>query len=489
MAWLSRRLHLLDPMSQLHQAQGCGLHSFSRCGHAWSMAQPTLPPCNSAEPLHGRSAQVRQSRTSRMAAAATPAHNSGNVPAPTPPVGGGVAPPPRGSNGASPPPRSSNGAPPVPRFSDRFYAPGAQALRTRQQKRESLMGMDGVGPRNMVALHQYGILTVEQLREIFDRHGQDGAKMTQILTVKVGFRKTHALQTVRHLQALAAGFATSHAMEYAGKKIPHIPRLAPCTICVEGNISTGKSTFLRLISQALDSQDRTVQVVAEPLEQWQNVGGRGGNILDEFYKNPQRWAYTFQNYVFVTRVMQEQRSQVPSTGLPQRRLLERSVLSDRMVFVHAVREAGWMTQLEMDAYDCWFEPLVRAMPQIIPDGFVYLRANPKTCYDRLTQRSREEESSVSLEYLQQLHKLHDQWLVRDNFEHFDHLPLADRLPLPPEMLIKNIQFLDQFKHSFLPTAAHNVPVLVLNYNKDMDLVNDSAAKADYANKVWMFMDW
>ena len=46
------------------------------------------------------------------------------------------------------------------------------------------------------------------------------------------------------------------------------------------------------------------QVVPEPVDKWQNVDGKGGNMLDEFYSNPQRFAYTFQNYVFVTRVMQ-----------------------------------------------------------------------------------------------------------------------------------------------------------------------------------------
>ncbi len=42
----------------------------------------------------------------------------------------------------------------------------------------------------------------------------------------------------------------------------------------------------------------------EPIDKWQNVDGKGANMLDEFYSNPKRFAYTFQNYVFVTRVMQ-----------------------------------------------------------------------------------------------------------------------------------------------------------------------------------------
>ena len=45
-------------------------------------------------------------------------------------------------------------------------------------------------------------------------------------------------------------------------------------------------------------------MVSELVDQWQNVGGKGGNMLEQFYSDPQRYAYTFQNFVFITRVMQ-----------------------------------------------------------------------------------------------------------------------------------------------------------------------------------------
>jgi deoxyadenosine/deoxycytidine kinase len=52
-----------------------------------------------------------------------------------------------------------------------------------------------------------------------------------------------------------------------------------------------------------------VQVVHEPVEEWQKVpsGPKGQqtlNLLDKFYQDPQKYAYTFQNYVFMSRVMQ-----------------------------------------------------------------------------------------------------------------------------------------------------------------------------------------
>lgn len=35
------------------------------------------------------------------------------------------------------------------------------------------------------------------------------------------------------------------------------------------------------------------------------------------------------------------------------RLLERSVFSDRMVFVRAVHEAKWLSEMELSIYDSW----------------------------------------------------------------------------------------------------------------------------------------
>ena len=40
------------------------------------------------------------------------------------------------------------------------------------------------------------------------------------------------------------------------------------------------------------------------MAEWQAVDGSSHNILDAFYNAPERYAYTFQNYVFLTRCNQ-----------------------------------------------------------------------------------------------------------------------------------------------------------------------------------------
>lgn len=52
-------------------------------------------------------------------------------------------------------------------------------------------------------------------------------------------------------------------------------------------------------------------------------------------------------------------------------------------------------------------------PYVILHLSVYLRTTPSVAYGRVMQRSRNEEGGgVSLEYLTQLHGLHEEWINR-----------------------------------------------------------------------------
>jgi deoxyadenosine/deoxycytidine kinase len=171
---------------------------------------------------------------------------------------------------------------------------------------------------------------------------------------------------------------------------------------LEGNIGAGKSTFLKILQKYLN-----VQIVLEPHERWQNIL-EGENLLDRFYRDPQRWAYTFQSYAFVSRVMEQEKH--ASTNPFSVQLLERSVFSDRYCFAQNCFELGYMSALEWKLYQEWFEWLVTSYVAK-PDGIIYVRTNPDVCFQRLNKRSRSEESTVSMEYLQRLHDRHERWLI------------------------------------------------------------------------------
>ena len=73
----------------------------------------------------------------------------------------------------------------------------------------------------------------------------------------------------------------------------------PSTLIVEGNVGAGKSTFLKMLDRYLNAQ-----LVLEPHERWQDING--DNLLEKFYTDTSRWAYTFQTYAFITRVWEQQ---------------------------------------------------------------------------------------------------------------------------------------------------------------------------------------
>lgn len=168
---------------------------------------------------------------------------------------------------------------------------------------------------------------------------------------------------------------------------------------VEGNIGTGKSTFLKIIKQYLN-----VNIIYEPHNRWQNVDGE--NILDYFYKAPQRWAYTFQTYAFVTR-LQELKSKLNNSTYS---IMERSIYSDRYCFAKNCYEMGTINSLEWKLYKDLFTNVTQ-LSNLKPAGFIYLQADPQVCYKRILKRNRPEEINISLNYLELLHKKHEDWLI------------------------------------------------------------------------------
>ncbi|NWR64812.1 DGUOK protein, partial [Bucorvus abyssinicus] len=100
----------------------------------------------------------------------------------------------------------------------------------------------------------------------------------------------------------------------------------------------------------------------------------------------------------------------------------------RYVFAKNLFEAGHLQPLEWAVYRDWHSFLLRHLgPRVILHGFLYLRATPQTCLERLRRRARSEEGGIQLGYLQQLHAQHEHWLVEKttevHFEDMKHTPV------------------------------------------------------------------
>uniref|UniRef100_A0A2K6UAR0 Thymidine kinase 2, mitochondrial n=1 Tax=Saimiri boliviensis boliviensis TaxID=39432 RepID=A0A2K6UAR0_SAIBB len=145
-------------------------------------------------------------------------------------------------------------------------------------------------------------------------------------------------------------------------------------------------------------------VLTEPVSKWRNV--RGHNPLGLMYHDASRWGLTLQTYVQLTMLDRHTCPQMSSV-----RLMERSIHSARYIFVENLYRSGKMPEVDYIVLSEWFDWILRNM-DVSVDLIVYLRTNPETCYQRLKRRCREEEKVIPLEYLEAIHHLHEEWLIK-----------------------------------------------------------------------------
>ncbi|KAB0790013.1 hypothetical protein PPYR_14905 [Photinus pyralis] len=184
--------------------------------------------------------------------------------------------------------------------------------------------------------------------------------------------------------------------------IRHISRISsqfskPFTVIIEGNIGSGKSTFLQHFENHKD-----VCVLSEPVEMWRNCAGH--NLLANHYENPVKWSFTFQSYIQLT--MLQRHTFVTSKPI---KLLERSIFSARYCFIEQLFRRGTLEAPSVSVLNEWFKYVITKF-DVSVDLIVYLRTSPEVVYERVLTRNRKEEQSVSLQYLKDLHDLHENWL-------------------------------------------------------------------------------
>jgi len=172
-------------------------------------------------------------------------------------------------------------------------------------------------------------------------------------------------------------------------------------ILFEGNIAAGKSTVGRRLAES-----KLFGFVEEPVGAWQ--GEFEENLLDLFYRDTERWAFTFQLAAFTTRA--KTWSEVLAMTDHRNVVLERSIYCDRYVFAKNCHQSGLMSKTEWQLY-CKLWDWLETNWCAEPDRIVYLRTPAEVCQERIEKRGREEETTIPLEYLRDLEALHDEWLL------------------------------------------------------------------------------
>ena len=177
----------------------------------------------------------------------------------------------------------------------------------------------------------------------------------------------------------------------------------PRIISLDGNIGVGKTTLLNAIRLRFPD----VLIVPEPVDTWTSLKDESGkNLLELFYEDKKRWAYTFQNAAILSRLRLLQEA-VASAKPGQIILTERSVLTDKFVFAEMLRSSGDMNVLEGSLYNMWYNTFASSLPMA---GILYVTTGVDVARERIQKRGRQGEASISVEYLQALDRQHRAWI-------------------------------------------------------------------------------
>ena len=212
---------------------------------------------------------------------------------------------------------------------------------------------------------------------------------------------------------------------------------------LEGNIGVGKTTFLKLLKKHCPE----VEILTEPVASWSQQK-HGQSLLEDFYKNTSRWAYTLETFTMVCRVQDHIREQ--SDENPNR-ILERSIYSGHYCFARNCFESGHLSPTEWGIYNKLADLLIH-MQCRPPLGFIYLKADPEVCFRRVQKRNRASEKALTIEYMADIDKKHDILLVHK------------------KAITKTLQ---------------SVPVLVLDCN--LDFVENISKMKEHAKQVEAFI--
>ena len=192
----------------------------------------------------------------------------------------------------------------------------------------------------------------------------------------------------------------NESMENSGET-----KTRPFTVLIEGNIGSGKTTFLKHFSK-FDN----IEVITEPVEKWTNV--KGSNLLQKMYEDPERWAFVFQTYVQLTMLQQH-----TENNDRQIKIMERSLYSARYCFIENLFKSGKIQRSEYTVLVEWFEFLTTRVNEVDlgVDLIVYLRTSPEKAMERIQSRSRGEESLIPMIQVKNLHDLYEKWLIEEKF--------------------------------------------------------------------------
>lgn len=159
-------------------------------------------------------------------------------------------------------------------------------------------------------------------------------------------------------------------------------------ITIDGNIGAGKTSILNYLHTNFN-----INVDLEPINKWKSY-------LDNIYLNKKNF-FNFQVRVWLDRSWIQEKDERSLI------IMERSPNFIRNTFNKYMYEKELITSNE----NIIINELYNKTDIIWNSNYyIYLRSSPEKCLERIHKRGRENEMDISLEYLEDIHKLHENCL-------------------------------------------------------------------------------
>ncbi len=164
-------------------------------------------------------------------------------------------------------------------------------------------------------------------------------------------------------------------------------------VAVAGNIGAGKSSLTRILSSYFKWEAFFERVDDNP-------------YLSDFYGDMRRWSFNLLVF-FLSSRFNHQRTIEDS---PHSVVQDRSIYEDAEIFAQNLHDMGLMSDRDFSNYNDLFDIMTSYLQP--PDLLVYLRATVPTLVGHIQSRGRDYESTIRIEYLEQLNNHYEAWVER-----------------------------------------------------------------------------
>lgn len=208
---------------------------------------------------------------------------------------------------------------------------------------------------------------------------------------------------------------------------------------IDGNIGSGKSTIVRQLKKTLEDNQKFV-FLEEPVTEWETIKTTDGTtILEKFYNDQDKYAFSFQMMAYISRLSQLRKAikENPDCHI----VTERSIYTDRNVFAKMLYDDKKIEEVNYQIYLKWFNEFAQ---ETKIEHIIYIDTVAKKCYERIKKRDRTGESSIPLEYLQKCEMYHDIWILNDNETHTKNIRIDNNTDNNNETQNTSVQQITDF---------------------------------------------